>query len=243
MRNTKEVKAVLANDEPFFEVTHEREKTHDPAPLNVKEVIINNNRYIVCLNDEEARKDKYDRENIIKNLQDALKKGEKSLVGNKGYKRFLKAGAETFSIDLDKVLDDEKYDGKFVLKTDLKLPAAQVALQYKQLLNIESMFRNLKSLFNTRPIYHQRDENIVGHIWCSFLAFFLRKVLMDKIKKNCSPDKLPLEWADIVNHLDRLSISKYTIQGRSITIRSKALTGAVEAFKALAIRLPEIVGL
>jgi transposase len=243
MRNTKDVKAVLANDEPFFEVTPEREKTHDPAPLKVKEVIINNNRYIVCLNDEEARKDKYDRENIIKNLHDALKKGEKYLVGNKGYKRFLKAGAETFSIDFDKVLEDEKYDGKFVLRTDLKLPVTQVALQYKQLLNIESMFRNLKSLFNTRPIYHQRDENIVGHIWCSFLAFFLRKVLMDKIEKNCSPDKLPLEWADIVNHLDRLSISKYTIQERPITIRSKALTGAVEAFKAIGIRLPEIVGL
>jgi transposase len=241
MRNNKEVQTVLGDDGPFFDVTPERENTHDPAPLKVKDVVINNNRYIVCLNAEEARKDKYDRENIIRNLEDALKKGDKSLVGNKGYKRFLKSGVDTFSIDFDKSLADEKYDGKFILKTDLKISAAEVALQYKQLLNIESMFRDFKSLFDTRPIFHQRDENIVGHIWCSFLAFFLRKVLMDKLEKKSSLDKLPLEWADIVSHLDKLTVSKYTIQERPITIRSKALPGAVEAFKALGIRLPEIV--
>jgi transposase len=241
MRNTKEVKTVLADDGPFFEVTPEREHTHDPAPLKVKEVFVNNNRYIVCLNDEEASKDKHVRVNILENLKVALKKGDKTLIGNKGYKRFLKTGLDTFSIDFEKALEDEKYDGKFVLKTDIKIPADEVAFQYKQLLNIESMFRKAKSLFNTRPIHHSKDENIVGHIWCSFLAFLLQKVLMDAIEKKSKPGKIPLEWADIVNHLDWLTMSKYKCQEKEVFIRSDILPGATAAFQALGVRIPNVV--
>ena len=46
--------------------------------------------YIVCVNQRQARKDAADRQAIIESLEDQLKKGPKSLVGNKGYRRYLK---------------------------------------------------------------------------------------------------------------------------------------------------------
>jgi hypothetical protein len=111
MRNIKEVQTVLGDTSPFFEVTGEREKSSDPAPLKVKDVFVGGNRYVVCLNDEEARKDKHARENILSSLESTLSRGDKSLIGNKGYKRFIKTGKDNFLIDYEKAKADEKYDG------------------------------------------------------------------------------------------------------------------------------------
>jgi transposase len=238
MRNINEVKTVLSDTSPFFEVTGEREKSTDPAPLKDKDVFVNDNRYIVCLNEEEARKDKYTRDNILTTLEDSLRKGDKSIIGNRGYKRFIKTGKDHFSIDYEKANEEEQFDGKFILKTDLGIPADQVALQYKQLLQVESMFRATKSLLDTRPIYHKRDENIRGHIRCSFLALILRKRLFDIMEKHRKDDEKPIEWDDLIKHLELLSISELTIDGKKFIIRSKAESNAVKVFKALGIRLP-----
>jgi hypothetical protein len=57
-------------------------------------------RYIVCLNEEERRKDAHDREAIVAHLKEQLRSGDKSLVGNKGYHRYLKVeGSGHFVID------------------------------------------------------------------------------------------------------------------------------------------------
>jgi hypothetical protein len=72
----------------------------DPAPLKVKEVWVRERRYIVCLNEEERRKDAHDCEVIVAHLQEQLRSGDKSLVGNKGYRRYLKVeGSGHFVID------------------------------------------------------------------------------------------------------------------------------------------------
>jgi hypothetical protein len=68
----------------------ERRNAKDPAPLKVKEVWVKERRYIVCLNEEERRKDAHDREAIVAHLKEQLRQGDKSLVGNKGYRRYLK---------------------------------------------------------------------------------------------------------------------------------------------------------
>ena len=73
-------------------------------------------------------------------------------------------------IDPAKVKADARYDGKWVLRTNTSLRAEEVALTYKQLWQVEALFRTSKSLFETRPIFHQRDETIRGHVFCSFLA-------------------------------------------------------------------------
>ena len=68
-----------------------RTKSKDQSPLKVKEVMIEDRRYIVCHNEEQARKDRADREAIVAGLEQQLKKGEKSLVGNKDFRKYLKS--------------------------------------------------------------------------------------------------------------------------------------------------------
>ena len=92
MRRQKEVNtSVLGSRARWFESVPERSHAKDPAPLKVKEVWVKERRYIVCLNEEERRKDAHDREAIVAHLKEQLHRGDKSLVGNKGYRRYLKS--------------------------------------------------------------------------------------------------------------------------------------------------------
>jgi hypothetical protein len=106
----------------------------DPAPLKVKEVVLmGGSRYIVCLNEKQARKDALDRQAIIDSLEEKLKTDPKSLVGNKGYRKYLKLDRETVVINREKIEEESRYDGKWVLKTNTPLTAEQIALKYKEL--------------------------------------------------------------------------------------------------------------
>ena len=104
MRRQKEVSlSVLGSRARWFESVPERTNAKDPAPLKVKEVWVKERRYIVCLNEEERRKDAHDREAIVAHLREQLRCGDKSLVGNKGYRRYLKVeGSGHFVIDKNK---------------------------------------------------------------------------------------------------------------------------------------------
>jgi transposase len=111
----------------------------------------------------------------VASLRDALGQGDKSLIGNKGYRRFVRTRGKRFIIDEQKIKDEARYDGKWVLTTNTRLSAPEVALKYKQLWMVERMFRSMKSLLETRPIFHKCDETIRGHVFCSFLALLLCK--------------------------------------------------------------------
>ena len=131
--------------------------------MKVKEVVHNGTRYIICVNSRQARKDAADREAIIDSLKVQLKKGPKSLVGNKGYRKYLKLDKNSACIDMDKVKYESRFDGKWVLITNTDLPAEKIALKYKELWQVERIFRDVKTLLHTRPVYHHKDENIKGH--------------------------------------------------------------------------------
>jgi hypothetical protein len=241
MRKVKEIREiVLEDDGPYTEIRPERIYKSDPAPLKVKEVIVNDIRYIVCINEEEYRKDKHDRDNIVANLKQALKRGDKSLVGNKGYKRYIAPGKGAFVIDEKKIEEDAKYDGKFVLTSDTELTPKEIALQYKNLLEVESAFRATKSLLSTRPVYHQNDAHIIGHIWCSFLALLMRKALMDAIDADAGK-KPRMEWDDMITGLKELTVSRLKSGDKEFELRSEARSEATRAFAALKMRLPDIV--
>ncbi len=140
-------------------------------------------RYVVCFNEEERRKDAHDREAIVTHLRQQLKHGDKSLVGNKGYRRYLQAGGgRHFAVDEERIWEEARFDGKWVLRTNTDYPAATVALQYKQLWMVEEMFRTMKSILETRPIYHKCDETIRGHVFCSFLALLLKAELEKRLR-------------------------------------------------------------
>src|ERR1700726_5258316 len=135
MRRQKEVNlSVLRSRKQWLESVSERSNAKDPAPLKIKEVWVEDRRYVVCLNEEERRKDAHDREAIVAHLKEQLRNGDKSLVGNKGYRRYL-GGSESshFEIDEARIAEDARYDGKWVLRTNTELDTAEVALQYKPL--------------------------------------------------------------------------------------------------------------
>ncbi|MCU0836754.1 MAG: hypothetical protein MUC77_20350 [Chromatiaceae bacterium] len=163
-----------------------------PAPLAVKQVLVADRRYVVCRNADQAKKDAADRAAIVAALREQLKHGDKSLIGNRGYRKYLKGQGPHFQIDEAKLKAEARYDGKWVLRTNTDLPAEEVALKYKQLWQVEALFRATKSLLETRPIFHQRDETIRGHVFCSFLALILRKALLDRFAAPDTPTNGPM---------------------------------------------------
>lgn len=83
-------------------------------------------------------------------LRDALSKGDRSLVGNKGYRKYLRAGGKSFALDEGKIKEEARYDGMWVLTTNMDLPPAEVLLKSKQLWMLEDVFRSMKSLWPAR---------------------------------------------------------------------------------------------
>jgi hypothetical protein len=123
--------------------------------LHVKEVWVDDRRYVICFNPEEARKDQQDREKIVTALSKKLGDGGiKRLIPNRGFRRFLRVSKGEYEIDQRAIEEETRFDGKYVLRTTTDLPADEVALAYKNLLWIERLFRDLKDLLETRPIYH-----------------------------------------------------------------------------------------
>jgi len=169
--------------------------------LRVKEVWVDERRYVVCHNPQEAAKDAADREAILGALEDKLRQGTSHLIGNRGFRKYLRVDKGAMAIDRKKVEAEARYDGKFVLRTNTDLLADEVALQYKRLLLVEQFFRAIKSVLETRPIYHKWDATIKGHVFCSFLAL----VLVDELQRRLAARGWKYEWDVIRQDLEALS--------------------------------------
>ena len=161
-------------------------------------MVLAGRRHIVCRNHQEAAKDAADRASIVAALERQLAKGDKALVGNTGFRRYLKTiSDEHFAIDPDKIEEEKKFDGIFVLRTNTDLNPLEAMLCYKQLWTVEQTFRTAKHLLSTRPIFHKLDETIRGHVFCSFLALVLKKALEDRIAALGRPGSWPEIIADL----------------------------------------------
>jgi transposase len=235
MRSSTEAKAVVARAGRYAEVHPKSDDRDDPSPLKVKEVWVEGaRRYVVCVNEDQATKDRHDREAVVASLRDALGKGDKSLVGNKGYRKYLRGGGKQFAVDEDKIKEEARYDGKWVLTTNMDLPPREVALKYKQLWMVEDVFRSMKSLLDTRPIFHKCDETIRGHVFCSFLALLLRKELEDRLARK----EWKLEWADVIRDLDNLIEMEVAISGKGYVFRGQTSGVAGKVFQGCGVALP-----
>ena len=180
-RSDKLVRELVLKDAgPFVPLM--MSKRAKQVDYEAKAVLLAGRRYIVCRNHQEAEKDAADRAAIVAALERQLAKGDKALVGNTGFRRYLKTiSDEHFAIDPDKVEEEKKFDGIFVLRTNTDLNPLEAMLCYKQLWTVEQTFRTAKHLLSTRPIFHKLDETIRGHVFCSFLALVLKKALEDRI--------------------------------------------------------------
>jgi len=238
LRKVNEIKGdVLSRPGRYKEVYAEGKSSKDPAPLKVKEVWVNDNRYIVCVNTRQARKDAADRKAIIDALGEQIKKSPKNMIGNKGYRKYLKVTPGGISVDQDKIAAEVKFDGKWVLKTNTDLPTEKVALRYKELWQVEHIFRDLKSILETRPIYHKVDETIRGHVFCSFLALVLRKELDRRFDKAGHF----FEWADVKQDLKALQETVIEDNGKALSVRSECLGTCGKVFQAVGVAIPPTI--
>lgn len=238
MRKDKEIQEfVLTCGGRYREVHPIGLKSKDPSPLKVKEVRYMDRRYIVCVNDRQAEKDRKTRETILKALEEKIPKGPKALVGNKGYRKYVRIEKDSVSIDFEKVKDEARFDGKWVLRTNTDLPADQVALKYKELWQVERVFRDVKSMLETRPIFHQRDDTIRGHVFCSFLALVLRKELERHLEKTAHV----FEWAHIKQDLQALQETHIEEKGIQLAIRSKVEGVCGKVFQAIGMAMPPTI--
>src|SRR5471030_2536607 len=236
-RSTKEVReTVLHDDGATVPLTIPRQTGE--TDLAVKEVKIGGRRYIVCRNEEEARKDAETRAKLLVGLERKLTAGAKSEVGNTGYRRFLAAPkGDGFAIDPAKVEADARFDGIFVLRTSLSMSALAVVLRYRNLLTVEQSFLAAKTLLATRPIFHRTDAAIRGHIFCTFLALVLRKELLDRLAAR--PGPMP-EWQCIIDDLVDLSTVEVDQDGRRALLRTAPRPSIDPICRALGLTLPPV---
>jgi hypothetical protein len=246
-KRSVEIAAVLADKAPFVSLTVPKANGRGTLDLQVKEVVRKTKagqgnprrcRYIVCYNEAEARNDAAARAAALAGLEKALSQGDKALVGNKGFRRFLKIEANShFAIDPDRVAAAAKFDGIYVIRTNAQVSPLVVALRYRERWIVEDIFRTAKSIINTRPIFHQRDDTIRGHVFCSFLALLLRKELIDRLVAAGRQ----YEWGDVIRDLDQLVQTDVDQAGRRLRLRPAAPGCAGAVFQAVGVALPPMI--
>lgn len=205
--------------------------------LEVKEVFVDGRRYVVCRNPIEARKDAIARQAILDKLEQAIADGPKTVVGNKGFSRFLRMEKQSVTIDREAIAADARFDGKFVLRTNTDLGTAEVARAYKSLWRVERAFRETKSTLEVRPIYHHRDDTTIGHIVGCFLALRLEVDLQRRLDAR----GVDASWPDVMRNLHELRAVDVTLDGERYRLRTDFQGTAWDAFAAAGIRAPPVL--
>ena len=237
-RSDKLVRELVLDDPaPFVPLL--MKKRSKEIEYGAKTVLLAGRRYIVCRNHQEAAKDAADRASIVAALERQLAKGDKALVGNTGFRRYLKTiSEEHFAIDPDKIEEERKLDGIFVLRTNTDLNPLEAMLCYKQLWTVEQTFRTAKHLLSTRPIFHKLDETIRGHVFCSFLALVLKTELEQRI---VGLGRVRSSWPEIVADLDSLTETEIEYDGKRFVVRAAPRHAASLALRAAGVALPPTV--
>ncbi len=213
--------------------------------LRVKEVVIDDatmrDRFVVCHNPEQAARDQFVRDQLVAQLRDAiagsdtLEADERSelagrLANYPGLKRFVRVTPTgLLRVDHAAIKAEQRLDGKFLLRTsDPTLTAEDIALGYKQLLEVERGWRDMKSTLDLRPIYHHLERRIRAHVLLCWLA-----LLLIRLVETGTDDT----WRNARHQLDRMHLGTFT--GPAGTIRRRTATLPEQAAILRALKLPE----
>ena len=220
----------------------------EPEPkLEVKEVLVKTNqpdgsvvshRYVVCRNPIQARREAATRAALVARLPGMLRdQGAKTLLKNRSVARLLKARKGAYVLNREELAEAPKYDGIWVVRTNTELDPKDVALRYKQLWMVERTFRTAKSLLDTRPVFHQTDDAIRGHMFCSFLALTLQKALFERLEQA----ELQESWNDIVRDLRAVTETQIEQDHKRLAVRSRITERAAGVFRAVGLRIPPVI--
>ena len=179
---SEEVKAVLSRQGRYKTVRDN---------LQAKEVRLgdDSDRFIICYNPDQAERDAAIRARLVAQLgelidgTDALTAAERAriegaLAGKPGLKRFLRVTpAGLLRTGKASIKAEENLDGKYLLRSsDPHLSAEDIALGYKQLLEVERGWRDMKQVIDLRPACHRREDRIRAHVILCWLALLLIRV-------------------------------------------------------------------
>jgi transposase len=102
---------------------------------------------------------------------------------------------------------------------------------------VEQVFREVKSVLETRPVFHQRDETIRGHVFCSFLALVLRK----ELDRRLAQASHYFEWADIKQDLKSLQEVVIEDEAKSLALRTECIDTRGKVFQAAGVAIPPTI--
>jgi hypothetical protein len=184
--------------------------------MMVKEVTIEDagDRFVICFNPEQAERDQHIRAQLVSRLTemitgtDALTSTERTqlqarIATRAGLNRFLRVtGTGLLRLDRKAVAAEERLDGKYLLRcSDPKLSAEDIAIGYKQLLEVERGWRDMKSVLDLRPVYHRLEDRIRAHVLLCWLGLLLIRVAETSTTRT---------WNSLRTDLQRLHLITYT---------------------------------
>ena len=215
--------------------------------LRVKEVVIDDgtmrDRFVVCHNPEQATRDRFVRDQLVAQLQDAIADADKLTVTARaelagelstypGLKRFLRATpGGLLRVDRAAVAAEERLDGKFLLRSsDPTLSAEDIALGYKQLLEVERGWRDMKSTLELRPVYHHLERRIRAHVLLCWLA-----LLLIRLAETATDDT----WRNLRHELDRMHLGEFAGPAGRVLQRTETTAAQAAIFKSLGVAQPK----
>lgn len=213
--------------------TWDYEKTTDENIFKYKEIKIDNRRLIITWSSKRAKKDKADRERLIKKAQELLKSNK--IADKRGARKYLEIETKDAVLSEAKIEADALWDGYYGIETNnIDLSAEIITEHYRNLWQVEESFRILKSHLEARPIFHWTDKRILGHLVLCFLAFLIERTLEIELKRN----KIDYSTQKIREALNSLQVSEVTLNGETLLLRSKIQGLAGEILKRLKIKIP-----
>jgi len=211
--------------------------------LKVKEVrIADDERFVICFNPEAAGRDAAVRARMIAHLDEATRGSDqlsrdkraelRGVISTKpGLNRYLRVTpGGLLRTDATKAKAEENLDGKYLLRTaDPKLSAEDIAVGYKQLLEVERGWRDMKQVIDLRPVYHRREDRIRAHVLLCWLA-----LLLARIAENACGDT----WPNLRRELDRIHVGTFTGPAGTFRQRTEITKPQLSILKTLEIDAP-----
>jgi transposase len=240
MRSGKEeVEAALSRQGRFRKVDDN---------LEVKEVELGDGerrrRYVLVRNPRQIERDRAERERLLARLEEELgalpveaeehTKAVCRLVAHPTLGRYLKRDKhDRIVIDRRKAAEEARLDGKYLLLTsDDSLSCEDVALGYRQLMEVERSWRSLKSELDLRPMYHRLDDRIRAHVLICWLALLLIRVV---------EVRTGTPWTQVRQNLDRVHRGVFATGDGQVVQRTELDVDQQALFRACEVKPPPLI--
>jgi len=214
--------------------------------LAVKEVVIDDgtmrDRFVICHNPEQAQRDAAIRAQLVTQLETAIAGSDDLAPGPRAELRgqlktkrklggFLRVTASgRLRVDRAAVAREAHLDGKFLLRSsDATLSAEDIALGYKQLLQVEQGWRDMKTTLELRPVYHRKEDRIRAHVVLCWLA-----LLLIRIAETATQDT----WRNVRWELEQMHLGRFQGPAGRVAQRTETTARQAAIFQALQVKEP-----